>query len=107
MTRPEVVKNSPVMRNMVNKLDLMNLPCVKCMAAQLNPDKEQPLYPYLHSARVFGKLANVNKISKPSYIFSSAGVQNQVVQQWTGQPNQWEESRWTGHVSIQPIDQSE
>ena len=107
MTRPGVVKNSPVARNMVKKLNLMNLPCVKSMAAQLNQDKQQPPYLSLHSARVCGKLASVNKITKPSFIFSSVGVQNQVVQQWTGPFNQWEESRGLRQGSILPIDQSE
>ena len=36
MKRPGVVKNSPVTRNMVNKLDLINLLCMKSIAAQLN-----------------------------------------------------------------------
>ena len=62
---------------------------------------------YLHSARVCGQLATVNKITKPSHVFSSAGVQNRIVHQRTGPANQWEESRGTRQGSTQPIDQSE
>ena len=100
-------RSSPVTKNMVTKLNLMNLPCVKSMAAKLDQDQTQPPDHYIQPARVCGNLANLSKITKPTYVSSSVGVQSRVVQQWTGPPSQWGESRGTRQGSTVPIDQSE
>ena len=99
-------RNSPVMRNMV-KLNLMNLPSVKSMAAKLDQDQTQPPNLSIEPARVCGNLANFGKITKPPYVSSSIGVQSRVVQQWARPANQWGESRGTRLGSTVPIDQSE
>jgi hypothetical protein len=107
LSKPGTVKNSPVMKNMVNMLNLKNLPCVKSMAAKLDQDQKQPPNPQLRLARVCGNLATVNQVTKPSYICSRVGVQNQIVPQWTGPASQWGVSKVPRPGSIGPIDQSE
>ena len=107
LSRPGTVKNSPVMKNMVNMVNLKNLPCVKSMAAKFDRDQKQPPYPQLRLARVCGNLATLNKVTKPSYICSRVGVQNQIVPQWTGPASQWGVSKVPRPESIRPIDQSE
>ena len=104
---PSTARNSPMTRNMVTKLKLLSLPCVKSMAAKIDRDQTKPPNPFIEPARVCGNLAKIIKITKPSYVCSSIGAQNQVVQQWTRPPNQWGESRGTRQGSTLPINQSE
>ena len=92
---------------MVNMLNLMNLPCLKSMAAKLDKDQKMPPDPHLQLARVCGNLATVNKVSKPSYICRRVGVQTDVVLQCTRQASQWGMSRVPRQGSKGPIDQSE
>ena len=101
-----LARNSPMKKNMVHKLSLMNLPCMKSMAAKLDQDRTKPPDHFIQLARVCGNLAKLNKITKPTYVSSSVGVQSRVVQQWTGPPSQWGESRGTRQGSTEPIDQS-
>ena len=107
LPRSSTVKNSPVAKSMVNMLNSMNLPCVKSMAAKLDQDQKQPPNPQLRLVRVCGNLATVNQVTKPSYICSRVGVQNQIVPQWTGPASQWGVSKVPRPESIRPIDQSE
>ena len=66
-------------------LNMLNLPCVKSMAATIDQDQKMPPNQHLQFARVCGNLATLNAVTKPSYVCSRVGVQTNVVHQWAGQ----------------------
>ena len=93
LPRLSAAKNSPMAKSMVNMLNMLNLPCVKSMAARIDLEQKMPPNQHFKFARVCGNLARENEVTKPPSICSSFGVQTNIVPQWTRSAGQWGMSR--------------